>query len=161
MNKVSEKLEIEQYKKIIETIRIGFIDDNHSIIRPNDRIATALVLLANTGIPISFIRKLKLEHFKKDKYGYLIVINDINFAASNKIYDFLKEYADKNKLNIKNRLFDLSTRAIGKHLNKACVYLGYKNITIRSFKEMFTDRLYDIGCKSNMYMKFRMIINNK
>ena len=44
MNKRTKALTIEQYKEIIQTMREGFCG-----CRPNERIATALVLEGNLG----------------------------------------------------------------------------------------------------------------
>lgn len=48
MNKKTKALTTEQYKDIITTLREGF-----GGCRPNDRIATALVLEGNLGLRIS------------------------------------------------------------------------------------------------------------
>ena len=53
MNKKTKALTTEQYKEIIQTMREGF-----SGCRPNERIATALVLEGNLGLRISDILKL-------------------------------------------------------------------------------------------------------
>ena len=54
MNKKTLALTEEQYKEIIDTIRTGFLSS-----RPNQRIATALVLEANLGLRISDILQLR------------------------------------------------------------------------------------------------------
>ena len=62
MNKKTKALTTEQYKEIIQTMREGFTG-----CRPNERIATALVLEGNLGLRISDILKLRLcnEHNQK------------------------------------------------------------------------------------------------
>ena len=50
MNKKTKALTTEQYKEIIQTMKEGF-----SGCRPNERIATALVLEGNLGLRISDI----------------------------------------------------------------------------------------------------------
>lgn len=54
MNKKTKALTTEQYKEIIQTMREGF-----SGCRPNERIATALVLEGNLGLRISDILQLR------------------------------------------------------------------------------------------------------
>ena len=54
MNKKTKALTTEQYKEIIQTMREGFCG-----CRPNERIATALVLEGNLGLRISDILKLR------------------------------------------------------------------------------------------------------
>lgn len=54
MNKKTKALTTEQYKEIIQTMREGFCG-----CRPNERVATALVLEGNLGLRISDILKLR------------------------------------------------------------------------------------------------------
>ena len=54
MNKKTKALTTEQYREIIQTMKTGFCGS-----RPNDRLATALVLEGNLGIRISDIVKLR------------------------------------------------------------------------------------------------------
>ena len=61
MNKKTKALTTEQYKEIIETMREGF-----SGCRPNERIATILVLEGNLGLRISDILKLQLCDIVRD-----------------------------------------------------------------------------------------------
>ena len=52
MNKKTKALTTEQYKEIIQTMKEGFCS-----CRPNERIATALVMEGNLGLRISDIIK--------------------------------------------------------------------------------------------------------
>ena len=61
MNKKTKALTTEQYKDIIQTMREGFCG-----CRPNERIATALVLEGNLGLRISDILKLRLSDVVRD-----------------------------------------------------------------------------------------------
>ena len=61
MNKKTKALTTEQYKEIIQTMREGF-----SGCRPNERIATALVLEGNLGLRISDILKLRPRDIVRD-----------------------------------------------------------------------------------------------
>ena len=71
-NKKTKALTEEQYRDIIDTMRTGF-----SGCRPNNRIATALVLEANLGIRISDILNLKLKDIVKDGNRYRLDIIEI------------------------------------------------------------------------------------
>ena len=51
MNKRTKALDKEQYENIIATIRNGFEYDGH-IFKPNNRLATMLVVQANIGVRI-------------------------------------------------------------------------------------------------------------
>ena len=61
MNKRTKALTTEQYKEIIQTMREGFCG-----CRPNERIATALVLEGNLGLRISDILSLRLSDIVRD-----------------------------------------------------------------------------------------------
>ena len=61
MNKKTKALTTEQYKEIIQTMKTGF-----SGCRPNERIATILVLEGNLGLRISDILKLRLCDIVRD-----------------------------------------------------------------------------------------------
>ena len=61
MNKKTKALTTEQYKEIIQTMREGF-----SGCRPNERIATALVLEGNLGLRISDILQLHPRDIIRD-----------------------------------------------------------------------------------------------
>ena len=61
MNKKTKVLTKEQYKEIIRAIKEGF-----SGCRPNERIATILVLEGNLGLRISDILKLRLCDIVRD-----------------------------------------------------------------------------------------------
>ena len=56
MNKRTKALTTEQYKEIIQTMKEGFCG-----CRPNERVATALVLEGNLGLRISDIVKVQIS----------------------------------------------------------------------------------------------------
>ena len=71
MNKRTIALTTEQYKEIIQTMRKGFCG-----CRPNERIATALVLEGNLGLIISDILILRLSDIVRDGNRYRLEIRD-------------------------------------------------------------------------------------
>ena len=71
MNKKTKALTTEQYKEIIQTMREGF-----SGCRPNERIATALVLEGNLGLRISDILKLRPCDIVRDGDRYRLEITE-------------------------------------------------------------------------------------
>ena len=75
MNKKTKALTTEQYKDIITTLREGF-----GGCRPNDRIATALVLEGNLGLRISDILRLRLCDIVRDGDRYRLEITEIGRA---------------------------------------------------------------------------------
>ncbi len=69
MNKKTTALTTEQYKEIITTMKEGA-----SSFRPNERIATALVLEGNLGLRISDIVHLRLADIINDGGRYRLSI---------------------------------------------------------------------------------------
>jgi len=48
----------------------------------------------------------------------------------------------ENNINPAAKLFDISERTIQNHLQLACEYLGYENISIHSFRKYFATSIY-------------------
>ena len=71
MNKKTMALTKEQYTTIIDTMRNGFLD-----YKPNNRIATALILEANLGIRVSDITELTLNKIVKDGDRYRLDLTE-------------------------------------------------------------------------------------
>ena len=71
MNKRTVALTTEQYKEIISTMKSGFTG-----CRPNERIATALMLEANLGLRISDILRLRLADIVRDGERYRLAITE-------------------------------------------------------------------------------------
>lgn len=69
MNIKTVALTREQYQAIIQTMKQGFTG-----CRPNERVATALVLEANLGLRISDIIHLRLADIVKDGERYRLSI---------------------------------------------------------------------------------------
>ena len=92
-NKKTRALTVEEYNQIIDTMREGFIG-----CRPNNRIATALVIEANLGIRISDILNLRLRDIVKESSRYRLDIveqktkKSRNFTVPFEIYQYIKIY---------------------------------------------------------------------
>ena len=71
MNKKTTALTTAQYQDIIQTMKTGF-----SGCRPNERIATALVLEGNLGLRISDILKLRLSDIVRDGDRYRLEVTE-------------------------------------------------------------------------------------
>ncbi len=65
MNKKTRALDSETYKQIISTMRNGF-EYEGVIYKPNERIATILILEYNLGLRVGDILNLTIESFLKD-----------------------------------------------------------------------------------------------
>lgn len=148
MNKKTVALTEEQYKTIISTIRAGVIMENGSVINPNERIATALTLEANLGLRISDILQLRLSAIIRDGDRYRLNIVEQKtqkkreFTVPTDIYVYIQKYALDNNISPSAKLFDISDRAVNKHLKAICDYLGYTGIGSHSFRKYFATCIY-------------------
>lgn len=148
MNKKTVALTEEQYKTIISTIRAGVIMENGSVINPNKRIATALTLEANLGLRISDILQLRLSAIIRDGDRYRLNIVEQKtqkkreFTVPTDIYVYIQKYALDNNISPSAKLFDISERAVNKHLKAICDYLGYTGIGSHSFRKYFATCIY-------------------
>lgn len=143
MNKKTLALTEEQYKEIVDTIRTGFLGS-----RPNQRIATALVLEANLGLRISDILQLRLKDIVKDGKRYRLDIveqktgKSRTFTVPMEIYQYIKQYCIDAEIKSNEVIFPISERAVQKHLKAACDYLGYEGISTHSFRKFFAANIY-------------------
>lgn len=148
MNKKTVALVEEQYKNIIDTIRNGFICDDGHIVKPNNRVATVLVLEANLGLRISDILQLRLSAIIRDGDRYRLNIIEKKtkkkreFTVPIEIYSYIQNYALENNINPVAKLFDISERTVQNHLQLVCKYLGYENISTHSFRKFFASSIY-------------------
>ena len=135
-----------QYEQLINLIFLG----NGKNIQPNPRIATALEIQANTGLRIGDILSLRLSYIIHDGDVYRFNMREEktgkkrNFIVPKAIYEFLKEFTEKNGIGPDDVIFPLSERAVQKHLKKVCDYLGdgYEHISTHSFRKYFGTEIY-------------------
>ena len=143
MNKKTLALTKEQYTEIINTMRTGFSDH-----RPNNKIATALVLEANLGLRVSDIVQLRLNDIVKDGDRYRLDITEQKtgkkrvFTVPTEIYNYIKQYCIDNEIKSNEQIFKLTERAVQKHLKLVCDYFGYKGIGTHSFRKFFATNVY-------------------
>lgn len=133
----------EQYLDIITTIENGFLNS-----RPNFKVSTVLKLEANLGLRISDILNLTLDNiiYENGRYRLDIVEQKTSkkreFTVPLELVEYLRRYAKRNKIKDDELLFDITERAVQKHLKKVCDYLGYKNISTHSFRKFFATTIY-------------------
>lgn len=148
MNKETVALTEEQYKNIIFTMREGFVCNDGHVVKPNLRIATALSLEANLGLRISDILQLRLLSIIRDGNRYRLDVVEQKtkkkreFTVPVDIYIYIQNYALENNINPATKLFDISERAINKHLKLVCDYLKYDGIGSHSFRKYFATSIY-------------------
>ena len=148
MNKKTKALTTEQYKEIIQTMREGF-----SGCRPNERIATALVLEGNLGLRISDILRLRLCDIVRDGDRYRLEIVEQKtgkrriFTVPLVLYQYIENYYLRNGIGRTETIFPITERMVQKQLHIVCDYLGYEGISTHSFRKWYATEIY----KANGY----------
>ena len=148
MNKKTKALTTDQYTEIINTLRSGTV-----ACRPNDRIATALVLEGNLGLRISDILRLRLCDIVRDGDRYRLEITEKktgkprSFTVPLLIFQYIENYSLRHGIKRTDLLFPLTTRAVQKQLALVCDALGYTGIGTHSFRKWYASEIY----KNNGY----------
>lgn len=148
MNKKTKALTTEQYREIIQTMKTGFCG-----CRPNERIATALVLEGNLGLRISDVLQLRLCDIQRDGDRYRLAIKEQKtkktrvFTVPLVIQQFLENHCLRHGIDKEERIFNISSRAVQKQLAIVCDYLGYEGISTHSFRKWYATEIY----KNNGY----------
>lgn len=148
MNKKTVALTTEQYQEIVTALKNGFTG-----CRPNERIATALVVEANLGLRISDVLSLRLSDIVRDGGRYRLDIQEQKtgkprvFTVPTTIYQYLEGYAVRNGIGPKDKLFAVTERAVQKQLAIVCDWLGYEGISTHSFRKWYATSIYQAnGC---------------
>lgn len=144
MNKKTKALTTEQYKEIIQTLKEGFCG-----CRPNERIATILVLEGNLGLRISDILKLRLCDIVKDGDRYRLEIVEKKtgksrvFTVPLVIQQYIENYCLRNGIRRSDIIFPITERAVQKQLAIVCDYLGFTGISTHSFRKWYATEIYN------------------
>lgn len=137
-------LTTSQYESIIRTIRTG-----GNGLRPNPRIASALMVEANLGMRIGDVLRLRLCDIVKDGGRYRLNVTEEKtgkarrFSVPEEVFCFLRDYAKAHKISDTDRLFPVTERAVQKHLKAVCDKLGYENISTHSFRKWYATSIYE------------------
>lgn len=151
MNKKTLALTDDTFKLIIHTMREGFnyiVDGIEKEFKPNNRVATALILEANLGLRIGDVLNLKFTDIVKDGNRYRLNIIEEKtsktrqFTVPLEIYSYIQEYVYRNTIKPTAKLFDITDRAIQKQLKIVCDYLKIDGISTHSFRKYFATNLY-------------------
>lgn len=143
MNKRTKALTTEQYTEIIQTMKEGFCG-----CRPNERIATALVLEGNLGLRISDILKLRLCDIVRDGSRFRLDIVEQKtgkhrtFSVPMVIQQYIENYCLRNGILRTDIIFPITERAVQKQLSFVCDYLGYEGIGSHSFRKWYATEIY-------------------
>lgn len=143
MNKKTTALTTEQYKAIITTMKEG-----SGFFRPNERVATALVLEGNLGLRISDIVKLRPCDIVNDGGRFRLSIVEQKtgkqrvFTVPLVIQQYIENYCLRNGIRHSELIFPITTREVQKVLARVCDYLGYEGISTHSFRKWYATEIY-------------------
>ena len=144
MNKKTKALTTDQYREIIQTMRDGFCG-----CRPNERIATILVLEGNLGLRISDILRLRLCDIIRDGDRYRLDVTEQKtgkrrtFTVPLVLQQYIENYCLRNKIQSTEIIFPITERAVQKQLAIVCDYLGYEGISTHSFRKWYATEIYN------------------
>lgn len=136
MNKKTIAITAEQYKTIIATMKQGF-----SGCRPNERIATALILEANLGLRISDIVKLRLADIVHDGDRYRLSIVEQKtrkartFTVPLALYQFIRCYCLDHNISPEARIFPITSELYRKGCKAFVPTWGTARISARTASE--------------------------
>ena len=144
MNKKTKALTTAQYKEIIQTMREGFCG-----CRPNDRVATALVLEGNLGLRISDIIKLRPCDIVKDGDRFRLEVVEQKtgksrvFTVPLLIQQYIENYCLRNAIRRNDLIFPITERAVQKQLKIVCDYLEMEGVSTHSFRKWYATEIYN------------------
>lgn len=143
-NKRTVAVTLKQYEEIIDTVRSGFAG-----FRPNERLATILVLEANLGLRISDILNLHLCDIIRDGERYRLDIieqktgKSRTFTVPLDIYSYIQTYCIDHNIKSTELIFPIKERGVQKNLKTVSDYLGIENIGTHSFRKFFATEIYN------------------
>lgn len=157
MNKKCVAYSDEEYRQIVDLLRCGFILGSRHV-RPNNRIATIVVLEATLGLRLCDILGLRMTSFIKDGDRYRLDIVEKKtkklrvFTVPLDVYSYIQGYAIENGIDLSARLFAISERQVQRHLNLVIQKMGlpvnrYGSHSSRKFfaTKVYMDSNYNIA----------------
>ena len=144
---ITTALDNESYEKLVKTIRIGYTYNGVKH-RPNDQIATILVLEANLGCRIGDIIALTTDSFILDGGIWKLNISEQKtgkkryFIVPQAVKEFIDHYCTANGIT-SGRLFDIESPAVWKQLRAATAYLGLENTSTHSLRKKVACDIYE------------------
>ena len=147
MNKTTRAITLEELRTVLTTMNDGFTYNNVNY-RSNDRIASILLLQANIGLRIGDMLNLRRIDIIREQERYRLNIIEQKtgknryFTVPIEIYNFIMSYCSRHNISKTARIFQITERAIQKHLKNTCDYLGIGGISTHSFRKFFATSIY-------------------
>ena len=150
MNKKSVALTKSEYEKAVRLLREGF-NFNGVVHKPNNQIATIVVLEATLGLRVGDILKLKLDSFVRDGNRYRLNIIEEKtkkarvFTVPDVVYTFIQDYAISIGASRDKKLFNITERQIDRFLLFVfgAMDLDTKNYSSHAFRKYFSMSVYE------------------
>ena len=117
--------------------------------RPNDRVATALVLEGNLGLRISDIIKLRPCDIVKDGDRFRLEVVEQKtgksrvFTVPLLIQQYIENYCLRNGIRRNDLIFPITERAVQKQLKIVCDYLDLEGVSTHSFRKWYATEIYN------------------
>ena len=137
----------EEFDNIIKTLRIGYTYNGVKH-RPNDQIATILVLEANLGCRIGDIIALTRESFVCDNGIWKLNIREEktkkkrNFIVPQQVKDYIDYYCECRGIT-EGYIFNITEHAVWKQMRAVTGYLGLSNVSTHSMRKKIACDLYE------------------
>ena len=144
----TKSLNDNQYKEMIQTIREGYTDFDGVKHRPNNQLATILILEANLGCRIGDILNLTTESIILDGSVYKLNITEQKtgkkrcFIVPKPVKAFIDDYIRTENL-YKGPLFDIKAPAVWKQLRAVTAYMGLDDVSSHSFRKYAANTLLE------------------
>ena len=144
----TKSLNDNQYKEMIATIREGYTDFDGVKHRPNNQLATILILEANLGCRIGDILNLTTESIILDGSVYKLNITEQKtgkkrcFIVPKPVKAFIDDYIRTENL-YKGPLFDIKAPAVWKQLRAVTAYMGLDDVSSHSFRKYAANTLLE------------------
>ena len=141
-------LETNSYQELIEVIREGYTDYDGVKHRPNNQLATILILEANLGCRIGDILNLTTDSIIEDGGIYKLNITEQKtgkkrtFTVPFEVMEYLRRYCIDNNISDDERIFPITERYVEKFLKYATDFLEYTDISTHSFRKFFATEIY-------------------
>lgn len=147
-------LTCEQYDNIITALRSGIPRSSFfPAVRPNPRVAMALILEANLGLRIGDVLRLRGSSFTRDGDRYRLDIREEKtgkerqFTVPVPIFMYIENYRLHCGIAPDERILPISRRTVESILKVVCDHLGYARISTHSFRKFYATEIYrDSGC---------------
>ena len=144
----TKSIDERSYKELIETIREGYTDYDGVKHRPNNQLATILILEANLGCRIGDILNLTTDSIILDGSVYKLNITEQKtgkkrcFIVPKPVKNFIDAYIRETNL-YRGPLFDIKAPAVWKQLRAVTAYMGLDDISSHSFRKFAANTLLE------------------